>query len=173
MTDKFRYQDMFTTINIPNKQRRIALEAKTLLDVAHGLEPWDPNVHQHLSNVEDTADMFRISWEANDIESQMQDRLALTLVRRSLIIHLEHKNLVDRSDYSLKSLSIGNGLVRTHATNSVLRNSNNEGSTARPDLVAFTRSFMDTTAILGFSQRLRSLRQTQNESSSANFASAA
>src|SRR5665647_624900 len=93
MTDKFHYQDVFKTINIPKPERRLALKTKNLFDVASGNEVWDPAVYANLNQVIDSQNASQAFWEFKDDAHRTYDQLVLTLMKRSLTIAIQHRDL--------------------------------------------------------------------------------
>jgi len=171
MTDRLHYQDVFKTINIPKTERRLALHAKTLFDVAAGAEPWNPNIYTHLSKTSDTISASQAFWEFENDDDHTYDRLALTIMRRGLTIAIEHRDFDQRDGRVRKSLRIGDGASKVYSSDLLGRL--DLGSSEEADVTSFKENFLQTAANLGLYHRIKHLRGDQNESDAAIFANAA
>lgn len=171
MTDKLHYQDVFQTINIPKPERRLALKAKNLFDVTNGVEPWNPNVYEHLRKTIDTENASQAFWEFENDNEHTYDQLVLTMMRRGLTIALEHRDFTTNEAPIRKSLFISGGVSKVYV--SELRAQHNLGVASEQVVTDFKESFFQTTARLGLYTRTKHLQADQNESSSDILASAA
>lgn len=175
MTDKFHYQDVFKTINIPKPERRLALQAKNLFDSAIGVEPWDPYISEHLQNVTDSEDASQSFWEFQNNDQRTFNRLILTLMSGGLTIALEHRRL-DQNILPLRqSLYISRGASKVYTSGPRAHNPNDPANSSESTITSFKDSFYDVTANLGLYNRIKDLELEidQNESSAAILASAA
>ncbi|MDB5179849.1 MAG: hypothetical protein JWN12_481 [Candidatus Saccharibacteria bacterium] len=175
MTDKFHYQDVFQTINIPENERTLALKAKNLFDVIldtdGDVDTWNSAVHLHLQKITDSESASQAFWEFEDDTNHLYDRLVLSIMKRGLIVALEHRDFDDRDAAIRQSLMISNGVSKVYTSNLRRRGVPDNGSTSELVIADFKRSLLDTTANLGLYHRIQEVRQ--NESDSAILASAA
>lgn len=171
MTDKLHYQDVFTTINIPKPERRLAMKAKNLFDVAVGTEPWNPAVFTHLSRATDSINASQAFWDYENEDGHTYDRLALTIMQRGLTIALEHRDFDQRDARIRQTMLVSQGVSKVYTSDLLGRP--DMGETGEQAVTAFKENFLLTTANLGLYSRIQQLRTDQNESDSAIFASAA
>ena len=171
MTDKLHYQDVFTTINIPKTERRLALKAKNLFDIAAGVEPWNPNIYAYLNKTTDSESASQAFWEYENDDEHSYDQLVLTIMRRGLTIALEHRDFTINEVPIQKSLLISSGVSKVYV--SELRAQNNLGVASEQAVTSFKESFFETTARLGLYTYAKHLQADQNESSSDILANAA
>lgn len=171
MTDKLYYPDVFTTINIPKTERRLAVKAKNLFDVAAGAEPWDPNVYAHLNKVTDDRNASQAFWEYDHEDGHTYDRFVMTMMQRGLTLAIEHRDFDVRGSEMRKSLIIWNGTSTVHTsgiTRAELHQSRSEFAVA-----SFKHDFYEMAARLGLHHHVSRQMGDQNESDAAIFANAA
>lgn len=171
MTDKLHYQDVFQTINIPKTERRLALRAKNLFDIAMGVEQWDPSIHEHMRKAIDNENASQVFWEFDDNDEKTHDLLVLTMMKRSLTIGLEYRDFKTTMLPYRKSLHLENGISNVYTSG--VRAGNGLGSSAETDVAAFKQVFFERAAHLGLYRQAVLLHTDQNESNSAIFARAA
>ena len=170
MTDRFHYQDVFQTINIPETERHLAFKAKDLLDSAHDIE-FAHDIHQYLSKVVDTHEVSQAFWEfENDAEFQY-DRFVITAMRRGITLAVEHRSFNRTGDTFRSSLHLENSVASVHFSDLSRGGRLSERLTDPAAMTGFDEQFSRVTANLGLLQHIQSLRQSDNDS--ASFASAA
>lgn len=178
MTDKIHYPDLFKTINIPETEKNLALEAQTLFGVANGAELWRPEVFAHMSTSLDNAMASQVFWNFENDSKHTYDRLVLTAMHNGLTIALEHRDFDHREASVRKSLIISQGVSRVYTSDLMRSGLLDLGSTSELAVASFKENLLETTAHLGLYRQIKQihigLNETdQNESSSAIFASAA
>jgi len=173
MTDRFNYQDVLQTINIPETERHYILEAKELLDSARGVD-WNPQMHQHLQRVAENPGVTQAFWEfENDTEFQY-DRFVITAARRGLTLAVEHRSFNRTGDAFRSSLHLENTAIGVYSSNLLHSGRLSEKLTDPNSLIQFGEQFTRVTANLGLSEYIRSIRTAnQSESDAASLASAA
>jgi len=170
MTDTIHYQDVFQTINIPETERHFALDAKDLLDSAHGIQ-WQASVQTHLSKVLDTPEASQAFWEfENDAEFQY-DRFVITAMRRGLTLAVEHRSFNRTGDTFRSSIHLENGQTSVHFSDLSRGGRLSERLTHVEAITQFDEQFTRVTANLGLTRRIQDLHQRASDA--ASFASAA
>ena len=163
MTDRVSYQDVFKTINIPEKERRIALTAKDLIDGAHSIDGWRPEVHQHLSKLVDTPEVTQAFWNYENDEEGLYDRLVITMIGRGLTVAREHRQFDTPRIATRSTLHIGNGTSSVYFSDFRNRGHIGDPETSKQALDIFRRQFSDTIANLGLYHRIHALRQSESD----------
>ena len=171
MTDKFNYQDVYKTINIPQKERRLATTAKDLLDSSYGMNGWRPEVFQHLSKLVDTPSATQAFWDFENDEQAEYDRLVLTLAGRGLTLAVEHRNFDRGQRGTRSSMHIENGISTVYFSDLQHGGYMGLGEKSREARDIFKWQFSDAIANLGLYSHIKALRQ--NESNAAILANAA
>lgn len=177
MTDKFHYQDVFQTINIPKSERHIASQAKNLFDSAADPLVDGPFVSEHLYMMTDSEAVSQSFWEFQNNDEHTFDKLVLTMIHRGLTIAIEHRWLGQRTLPIRRSLHIAGG-TSTVYDRSAYRPVE-PISSSELILASFKSDFIDVVANLGLYARIQQLETEltdltdQNESNSAILASAA
>jgi hypothetical protein len=173
MTDKLHYPDLFKTINIPETEKPLALEAHNLFDVANGVVPWNPDRFTHMSKFIDSESASQIFWNFEDDANHLYDRLALTAMRGGLTVALEHRNFTNPAVSVRKTLIMSQGVSKIFTTDLQGRGGMDGGSKAESEIITFKQQLLETTARLGLYGHIKRLETDQNESSSAILANAA
>lgn len=173
MTDKLHYPDLFTTINIPKTEVQLALKTKNLFDIAHVIDSWDPAVSKHLIRSPDNVNYSQLQWEYENTKQQTIDRLSILIIKRGMIIALEHKDRQDQSLENHTSISLSGGIARVFEYDIRRLNQNNEGSTAIPELTSFKQFYFQTAANLGLYHHIKEIHEVHNESNEAIWLNAA
>ena len=171
MTDTFRYQDVFTEINIPESEKYLALQAKNIFDAVSSGEESDPNAFAHLSRILETQITSQAFWDYEHEDGHNYDRLVMTFAKESLTIAIERRDFDDRSASLRKSIIMSKGISRVFETD--LERSRYFDSAEESAVEAFKHDFFETTARLGLRNRITLVESDQNESSSAILASVA
>ncbi len=169
MTDTFYYQGVFQNINIPKKERRLALKAKELLDGAHAVGGWKPEVNKHLSQTIDTGEISQVSW--NRHTEAEYDRFIISVMGTGVRLAIEHRRFEASGGATRSSIHMENGVSKIYFSD--LQNLGRIGvpETSQEAIGLFKWQFADTIANLGLYHRIQELHQ--NESNSAVLASAA
>lgn len=169
MTDTFYYQDVFQNINIPKKERRLALKARELLDGAHAVNGWKPEINNHLTQTIDTGEISQAFW-GSDSENEY-DRFVISIMGKGVRLAIEHRRLGTAGGVTRSSIHMENGISKIYFSD--LQNLNRIGvpETSKDAISLFKWQFADTIANLGLHHRIQELRQ--NESNSAVLANAA
>lgn len=171
MTDTFRYQDVFTEINIPESEKYLALQAKNIFDAVSGGDASDPNAFAHLSKVLETNSTSQAFWDYEHEDGHNYDRLVMTFAKESLTIAIERRDFDNRSASLRKSLVMSKGVSKVFETD--LRRNRHFDSAEESVVDAFKHDFFETAARLGLRNKISLIESDQNESSSAIFDSAA
>jgi len=174
MMEKLQYHDVFKTINVPKSERRLAMKAKNLLDDANGLNDPNPEIFQHLSKVTNQESGAQAFWDFENDETAIYDRMVITMMRRGLIIALEHRNFANIDRSVRQSLILNNGAAKVYTSDLHRSGMLDMGSSSPESIQLFKNQFFQMTANLGLyhhAQRIN--RDDQNESSSATLANAA
>jgi len=172
MIETLHSQDIFKTITIPHTEHHLAMCAKHLLDGAHQ-EALDLPIDEHLSRTVTGDQLTQAFWEYQNNEARTYDRLAITAMYNTLTIGLEHRDAHHTDQYIRSSLLMYNGISETYLTDAAAHGHAAMASRSEKSIQTFKQHFFTTTAGLGLSHQIQRLDQTQNESSSASFASAA
>lgn len=174
MTEKLHYPDVFTRINIPKPERRLALKAKNLFDIVNGVEPGSQDIYQHLTDTNDTVNASQAFWRYDRDEDNSYDRLAMTIMNRGLTIAFQHRDVNNNTGPIRKSLIMENGISRVYAYDPIrARGGLENGSTAEQDIASFKQDYLETAARLGLYRHIQRIGAPQNESDAAIFAKAA
>jgi hypothetical protein len=176
MTDKFYYQDVFKTINIPENERALALKAKNLFDVVldsktDAEEAQKLAIYEHLQKITDSENASQAFWEFEDDANHSYYRIAVTAMKRGLTIALENRDFDNRDTAIRQTIMISNGISKVYTSDLRTLGTPDNGSTSELVIADFKRNLLDTTAHLGLYHRIQAVHQ--NESNSANFANAA
>ena len=169
MTDTFYYQDVFQNINIPKKERRLAIKAKELLDVAHAVSGWKPKINKHLLQTFDTKEISQAFWSR---ETEIEyDRFVISVMGKGLRLAVEHRRLETSSVATRSSIHIENGVSKVYFSD--LQNLSRIGvpETSEEAIGLFKWQFADTIATLGLHHHIEALHQ--NESNAAVLPNAA
>lgn len=174
MTDKLHYLELFTTINIPEAEKTLALEAKHLFDIAHGVEQGDAAIFSHMNSRSDTENASQIFWDYENDVDYIYDRLAVTIMRKALTVAFEHRDFNDPSVGVRKSLVLSDsGWTKVYATDLQNRGRFDIGSTELFDIQTFKDDLTRTVSNLGLYTQAKLRFTPQNESSAVILPNAA
>ncbi|HEY8992827.1 MAG TPA: hypothetical protein VIM37_03175 [Candidatus Microsaccharimonas sp.] len=177
MTDKLHYPDLFKTINIPESEKNLALEAHHLYDVASQGQVENEIIFAYMRKrkLYDAESASQIFWEFENGGMQTYDQLALTAIHNGLVVALEHRNFERREQGIRKTLTLSNGHSSVYVTDIVGSGRvENIPSSTEFAVESFKKDFYGVTiANLGLTGYIERLKEAQNESSEAILANAA
>ena len=173
MTDKLHYPDLFTTINIPEAEKTLALEARHLFDIANGVEPSDGTIFEHMNSRNDSESASQIFWDFEDDTHHAYDRLALTAMRGTLTFGMEYRNFDDPSAAMRRSLIITRGLALVYVYDLRNRKLSDGGTINEYDTALFKKDLLAAASRLGLYAQAKLHLAPQNKSGVAPLANAA
>ncbi|HEY8886502.1 MAG TPA: hypothetical protein VIM31_03325 [Candidatus Microsaccharimonas sp.] len=176
MTDKLHYPDLFKTINIPESEKNLALEAQHLYDVANQGQVDNEIIFAYMRNRKphDTESASQIFWEFENGAMRTFDRLAFTAMRSVFTIALEHRDLNHRDKNVRKTLTLSHGRPTVYVTDAADNRRLEAGDASDFSVESFKRDFYTVSvANLGLTGYIERLKAAQNESNEAILANAA
>ena len=169
MTDTFYYQDVFQNINIPKNERRLAIKAKKLLDGAHAVDGWKPEINKYLSQTIDSSEISQGFWNRND--EKEYDRFVISVMGNGIRLAIEHRRIEAFSVATRSSIHMENGISKIYFSDLQNLGRISISETSKEAISLFKWQFADTIANLGLHHHIQDLHQ--NESNSATLANAA
>lgn len=166
-----RYEQLFNSVDLPESERLFAQKAFQLLSSVHSEDSLEPHMYQYLQKTTDNAQAVQAFWERDIYDEHQYDRLALSVMPNHFVIGVEHRVFTSGNTGVRTSLSLNQGGVRAYRT--IGGAMPDRGSTSPESVQLFKQDYFETIARLGLKTHIQSLNTIQNESVSANLASAA
>ena len=173
MSEALSHQDILRGLNIPKTERQLALYAKQLLESAHSSDEFGAYPSHHLTHIVSNEDATQAFWEFNNESTGIHDRLAITAMNQFLTIGVGHRVSGHPALSVRSSILLYNGQSEAYLSNTKTGGYVDMGTRSGESIQTFEDQFLVTVAGLGLHGRIQRLNQIQNDSSSANFESAA
>ncbi|MBC7459217.1 hypothetical protein H7200_00690 [Candidatus Saccharibacteria bacterium] len=167
------YPEIFRNIDNPEHERSLAGVAKYLFDTAYDINHQDYSMHQNLLRLNDSPEVSQGFWEYKNNQTGTYDQMVISMMRRGIIIAIEHRIVNDRSQSFRASLAIYDSTSTMYTSDLAMTAHLDVGASSAEDLDAFQKKFFITTAQLGLQTHAIQRLSHQNDNSSATLASAA